>query len=85
MKTKYKTDKHLEPCPICGRIPKVYIEELGAGWGSWCTILCKKPFKKPHLKIEEGKASLDRAIMYAVNIWNKVCYNYRKEINDHEK
>lgn len=69
----YKTDEHLEVCPVCGRLPKIYVERLGAGWGSWCTIVCKRPFRKPHLKIEEGKASYSRAIKHGIDNWNNKC------------
>ena len=81
----YKTDKYLEVCPICGRLPKLYVERLSGGWGSWCTIVCKRPFRKPHLKIEEGKALYRRAIKYAIEDWNKTCYEYRKRNKNNEK
>ena len=57
----------LKKCPVCGKQPKVkrdYNYEA-SGFGAWCTIQCK-----PHLKIEEGKATWDRALKYAIAKWN---------------
>ncbi len=62
----------LKACPKCGKIPKVY-RDIGyeiSGFGAWCTIECKPLFKKPHFKVEQGKASWERAFGYAVAIWN---------------
>jgi hypothetical protein len=62
----------LRPCPICGRSPKIkrdYSYEA-SGFGSWCTIQCKPLFRKPHLKVEEGKSTWDRALEYAMIRWN---------------
>ncbi len=36
-----------------------------------CTIQCKPLFRNPHLKIEEGKATWDRAHKYAIVHWNE--------------
>lgn len=64
----------LNSCPVCGRRPKIkrdyYYES--AGFGAWCTIQCKPFLRKPHLKVEEGKALWERALKYAVERWNKV-------------
>lgn len=63
----------LKPCPICGRRPKVkrdYAYE-SAMFGAWCTIICKPFLRKPHRKIESGKASFQRAYEEAVNAWNE--------------
>lgn len=62
----------IKPCPICGRIPKVK-REYGFeanGYGAWCTIQCKPFLRKPHRKVEHGKATWDRAYKYAVEEWN---------------
>ena len=64
----------LNPCPVCGKQPKIkrdYSYEA-AGFGAWCTIQCKPFLRKPHLKVEEGKALWERALKYAVERWNKV-------------
>ena len=63
----------LNPCPICGKIPKVK-RDYGyeASWfGAWCTIQCKPFFRKPHLKIENGKSTWERAYKYAAAHWNE--------------
>lgn len=62
----------LKPCPFCGKKPKV-IRDIGyetAGFGAWCIIQCKPFFRKPHLKIEEGKSTWERALRYATLRWN---------------
>ena len=62
----------LELCPVCGRVPIIYRDHgyEKCGFGAWCTIQCKPFLRKPHMKIEEGKASWDRALKYAVEHWN---------------
>lgn len=64
----------LRPCPICGKMPKIkrdYVYEA-SGFGAWCTIQCKPLFRRPHLKIEEGKSMWDRAYKYAIENWNEM-------------
>ena len=63
----------LKKCPICGKQPKVkrdYNYEA-SGFGAWCTIQCKPLIGRHHLKIEEGKATWDRALKYAIEAWNR--------------
>lgn len=63
----------LKPCPICGRMPKVK-RDIGyeySGFGAWCTIQCKPFMRRPHMKVEEGKASWERALKYAIEAWNR--------------
>lgn len=61
-----------EPCPVCGKQPKIYRDFAyeDAGFGAWCTIECKPFLRKPHLKIESGKAFWKRALVGAVDSWN---------------
>lgn len=65
----------LKPCPVCGKMPKVTrdLTYEALGFGAWCTIQCKPFLRKPHLKIEEGKARWERALEYAVEHWNRKC------------
>ena len=70
------------PCPICGKMPKIkrdYSYE-GIGFGAWCTIYCKPFLKKPHLKIEEGKASWKPALHYGIKHWNEEVKKLEKEV-----
>lgn len=62
----------LNACPVCGKAPKVYREFAyeHSGFGSWCTIECKPFLRKPHFKVESGKASWKRALMGASDMWN---------------
>ena len=63
----------LKPCPYCGKMPKMKRDvnyELN-GFGAWCTIQCRLFLRKPHLKVEEGKASWARAMKHAIEAWNR--------------
>lgn len=62
-----------EPCPVCGKQPKIYRDfgYEGAGFGAWCTIECKPFLRKPHMKVESGKSTWKRALMYAFEAWNR--------------
>ena len=63
----------LKPCPFCGKQPKV-LRDIGyetCGFGAWCTIQCKPFLRKPHLKIEEGKSTWERALKYGIERWNR--------------
>jgi hypothetical protein len=58
----------INKCPIWGKYPKIkrdFVYET-SGFGAWCIIQCKPIFGKSHLKIEEGKATWDRAFKYAI-------------------
>lgn len=61
-----------EPCPVCGKQPKIY-RDYGyeqAGFGAWCTIECKPFLRKPHLRVECGKATWKRALIGAMDGWD---------------
>lgn len=63
----------IRPCPVCGKMPKVY-RDYGYeanGYGAWCTIECKPFLRKVHFKIESGKANWYRAVLDAIDRWNK--------------
>ena len=66
-------DNELKPCPVCGKFPKIKrdycYEEMS--YGARCTIQCKPFLRKPHLKVEEGKASWDRALKCGIEHWNR--------------
>ena len=63
----------LRPCPVCGKMPRVS-GSYNPGF-AWCVIQCKPFLRKPHLKIEEGKASWDRALAYGSIRWNRRAEN----------
>jgi hypothetical protein len=48
------------------------------GW--YCRIKCKPLFRKAHLDIESGKASLERAVSTAVDIWNEEASECEREV-----
>ncbi len=59
-------------CPICGKEPKV-IRDLAYEtnmFGAWCTIQCKPFMRKPHLKIEWGASTWERALECSTEYWN---------------
>lgn len=73
MEQESRIMNELKPCPKCGKMPKIK-RDYGyesQGYGAWCTIVCKPFFGKPHLKVEEGKASWERALKYAIEAWNR--------------
>ena len=76
-------------CPICGKEPKIRFDEpaYNAGWGAWYTIQCKPFLGKTHLKIEEGKASREYCLLYAINHWNDKVAEIRrtKDASDRTK
>ena len=60
-------------CPECGKRPKI-IFDYGAycnGYGAWYKIQCKSFLRKPHLKIEEGKANKEKCLEHAIKHWNE--------------
>ena len=67
------TEIMLQVCPVCGKDPRVKRDHNyeAAGYGAWCTIQCKPLFRKPHLKVESGKASFQRAFEEAAEEWNR--------------
>ena len=68
------------PCPVCGKMPKIK-RDYGyesAAFGALCTIQCKPFLKKPHLRIEEGKAMWQYAYLYGVEHWNEAVEEYKR-------
>ena len=55
-------------CPVCSKKPKIKRERNVSG--AWCVIQCKPFLRKPHIRIECGKASPERAYTEAVIAWN---------------
>lgn len=66
-------------CPVCGKRPKVSISG-GYAMGWYCRIKCKPLFRKAHLDIELGKASLEHAVSTAVDIWNEEANECEREV-----
>lgn len=66
-------------CPACGKRPKVSISG-GYAMGWYCRIKCKPLFRKAHLDIESGKASLEHAVSNAVDIWNEEANECEREV-----
>jgi len=73
---KYKTDKSLPPCPICGKQPKVKIE-LGSANSGYVRIGCIKR-NKHSFYVSSGKATLEQAIDSARSQWFKKVREYPK-------
>jgi len=64
-------EHNLKRCPICGKKPKAKIQDWSYnGMGAYVTIRCKPFLRKEHLSVMSGKATLERAIQYAVEDWN---------------
>lgn len=70
------------PCPVCGKYPKIkrdYNYEASS-FGAWCTIQCKPFLRKPHLKVESGKALWRSAYTDACEEWNRRCKDCSKDM-----
>ena len=72
------TEIVLQPCPICGKNPRIIRDRNyeAMAYGAWCTILCKPFLRKPHLIVESGKASWQRAYEEAAEWWNQEVDKY---------
>lgn len=70
----------LRRCPICGKESKVIRDWAYESnrYGAWCTIQCKPFMRRPHLKIEEDKATLGRALQNGVERWNCLADEIKK-------
>lgn len=86
-----KVDKSLDPCPVCGKYPKVY-KDLGyrtdekdnlIRYTSICTIRCKRPFKHAHLSVTTSAVGYDYKEAYknAVDWWNFEVSKLKGELN----
>ena len=73
-----KVDKSLDPCPVCGKYPKVY-KHLGyrtdeednlIRYTNICTIRCKRPFKHVHLSVTVGDDDYKEAYKSTAELWN---------------
>lgn len=71
----------LEPCPVCGKQPKVYRDYAyeNSGFGAWCTIQCKPLFGKAHKTIMCGRSQWKRAFQGGIDLWNE-----ESEVDDGE-
>lgn len=67
-------------CPVCGKQPKIKSDNGISG--AWTTIQCKPFLRKPHLKIIEGKASIERCYKYAIARWNKEVNKFKNNIGE---
>ena len=60
----------LNPCPVCGRMPKVRYRTFG-GCGGWVEVRCKPLLRREHLAAQHGAATMDRAVGMAAEDWNR--------------
>lgn len=60
----------LKPCPVCGRIPKVRRGAIGC-CGAWVEVRCKPLFRREHLAVQHGAATMERAFDMAADAWNR--------------
>lgn len=55
----------LKPCPFCRRMPKVRYRAFGC-CGAWVEVRCKPLFRREHLAVQHGAATMERAVDMAV-------------------
>lgn len=60
----------LKPCPVCGRMPKVRYRAFGV-CGAWVKVRCKPLFRREHLAVWYGAATMELAFDMAVEDWNR--------------
>lgn len=73
----------MKRCPICGKEPKI-MRDLGyeiSGLGAWCTIQCKPFMRRPHLKIQQGASTWDRALEYGTEYWNLRVEDFTRQMD----
>lgn len=73
----------MKPCPVCGKEPKV-IRDIAyeVSWlGTWCTIQCKPFMRRPHLKIQRGASTWERALEFGIEYWNLFVDNFNKPMD----
>lgn len=66
----------LKPCPVCGRMPKVRYRAFGV-CGAWVEVRCKPLFRREHLAVRHGAATMELAVNMAAEDWNQGA-NYGK-------
>lgn len=60
----------LKPCPVCGRMPKVRYRAFGC-CGVLAEVQCKPLFRREHLAVQHGAATMERAFDMAAEDWNR--------------
>ena len=60
----------LKPCPVCGRMPKVRYSAFGCS-GVCVEVRCKPLFRREHLSVRHGAATMGRAFGMAAEDWNR--------------
>jgi len=71
----------VKPCPVCGRMPKMYFDDDNICCrGGFTMIQCKPFLRKRHHIVEEGKASFPRSVEYAIKRWNDEVEQMNKRI-----
>lgn len=60
----------LKPCPVCGRMPKVWYRAFGV-CGAWVEVQCKPLFRREHLAVRYGAATMELAVDMAAEDWNR--------------
>ena len=66
-------------CPVCGKKPKIYRDYNYEymSYGAWCQIKCKHIIGI-NFDTQCGKSTWDRALLGAVESWNDMVINYRR-------
>ena len=60
----------LKPCPVCGRMPKVRYRAFGCS-GVFVEVRCKPLFRREHLAVQHGAATMERAFDMVAEAWNR--------------
>ena len=74
------SETKLNPCPVCGKVPKVIFSDLA--FGPKCTIRCKPLFRKAHMCVYNCAASPEWAYEKSVAEWNRRALPPRKRLKN---
>ena len=59
----------LNPCPFCGQMPKIRYRAFGC-YGT-LEVMCKPLFRREHLAVRHGAATMGKAFEMSVKDWNR--------------
>ena len=70
-----------ERCPVCGRKPviKAIADEFTMDFSGTVEVICKRPFRRTHLRITAVDEDIRKAVRLAVNRWNQKASNISKQ------
>ena len=74
----------LEPCPVCGKQPKLYrdVEYEALGYGAMYMVQCKPFMGEPHAMVRHRGDDTKSAMIEAMYEWERVCRFGKRKTED---